>query len=120
MNNIPKLDIHNFSKCGDINLIKSLPISLIYFYIPTDNYDFNNNFNNYKWDFPVYGVDLIKNNKLYNLSNRFPFVINEPIMVLYKYGMACTLINYKAMNIKNLNNYILNLNSCSFTNFTCN
>jgi hypothetical protein len=73
-----------------------------------------------KWSFPVYGVDLIQNNKLYNLSNRFPFSINEPMMVLYKYGNPCSLINYKGMDIKNLNNYILNLNSCSFNNFTCN
>jgi hypothetical protein len=119
MNNIPKLQTHNFNKCGDLLILKTIPLSLIFFYLPSDNYDFNN-YNNYKWSFPVYGVDLIQNNKLYNLSNRFPFSINEPMMVLYKYGNPCSLINYKGMDIKNLNNYILNLNSCSFNNFTCN
>ena len=119
INKMNKLNINNFSKCGDIPILKTIPLSLIFFYIPNDGYDFNS-FNSYKWTFPVYGVDLIQNNKLYNLSNRFPFVINEPTMVIYKYGMACSLINYKFINIKNLNNYILNLNSCSFTNFTCN
>jgi hypothetical protein len=121
LNKISKLTTNSFTKCGSLVGHENSNLCVVFFYIPTDKINFNE-YNNKRWKVNLYAVNLItgNNNQLINLSNRFPYTINGSMIVLYRGGVPCSIINYKGKSAESVESEILNLSSCSFSNFMCN